>query len=272
MTSMLTIPRHPAGESLPVCGDVFVGQMRTLVGDVDGRPDGIYQCAPGAIDWSAVGSLAVEEGGVEEDGITRFDFDGSDFDVTVTTTQAAIALAYGTAAGTPAEGNHTHPPAVPTIIERAGSATSIAPGVAVAATASCVGTEVSIGGGLTANDRQVMVNQSRRSGTTGWTITANNEDSATDSFTPYVMCMDTAPTITERAGSATSIGPGVSVAATATCNAGEVSIAGGLSATDRQVMVNQSRRSGTTAWTITANSEDSGTNSFTPYVVCMAAS
>jgi hypothetical protein len=57
MTRPLTVPRHPAAEPLPECGDDFTFQLRALVDDVDGRDDGIYQCLPGAADWEAIASV-----------------------------------------------------------------------------------------------------------------------------------------------------------------------------------------------------------------------
>jgi hypothetical protein len=56
------------------------------------------------------GSLVVQEGGVATVGTaTALNFDASDFNTTDETAGVAgIALAYGTTAGTPAEGNHTH--------------------------------------------------------------------------------------------------------------------------------------------------------------------
>lgn len=55
-------------------------------------------------------SLTVQEGDSDVDtAVTVLDFDASDFNVTSSPAgEANIALAYGTSAGTPAEGNHTH--------------------------------------------------------------------------------------------------------------------------------------------------------------------
>jgi hypothetical protein len=55
-------------------------------------------------------SIVVQEGDVNVDtAVTTLDFDASDFNVTSSPSgEANIALAYGTSAGTPAEGNHTH--------------------------------------------------------------------------------------------------------------------------------------------------------------------
>ena len=59
---------------------------------------------------SGSGISIVQEGDVTVDGsATTLDFDASDFNVTSSPSgEANIALAYGTSAGTPAEGNHTH--------------------------------------------------------------------------------------------------------------------------------------------------------------------
>jgi hypothetical protein len=55
-------------------------------------------------------SLLVTEGGVTVDAtVATLEFDASDFNVTESPEdQANISLAYGTSAGTPAEGNHSH--------------------------------------------------------------------------------------------------------------------------------------------------------------------
>lgn len=55
-------------------------------------------------------TIVVQEGDVDVDtAVTTLDFDASDFNVTSSPAgEANIALAYGTSAGTPAEGNHTH--------------------------------------------------------------------------------------------------------------------------------------------------------------------
>lgn len=59
---------------------------------------------------TASGSIAVEEGDVVVDAaVTVLDFDISDFNITSSPAgEANVALNYGTGAGQPAEGNHTH--------------------------------------------------------------------------------------------------------------------------------------------------------------------
>jgi hypothetical protein len=58
---------------------------------------------------SAGSSIAVEEGNVSVGSFSTLDFDASDFNITDETGgEALIQLAYGTGAGTPAEGNHAH--------------------------------------------------------------------------------------------------------------------------------------------------------------------
>ena len=59
---------------------------------------------------TASGSIAVEEGdSVVDAAATVLDFDASDFNITSSPAgEANIALNYGTGAGQPAEGNHTH--------------------------------------------------------------------------------------------------------------------------------------------------------------------
>lgn len=61
--------------------------------------------------------VIVQEGDSTIDAaVSTFDFDASDFNVTSSPAgEANIALAYGTSAGTPAEGNHTHDPFIPFI-------------------------------------------------------------------------------------------------------------------------------------------------------------
>jgi hypothetical protein len=66
------------------------------------------------IAWAQVGgvgiagSITVEEGNVSEGTATSLDFDDSDFTIGLAAGEAEIALNYGTGAGQPAEGNHTH--------------------------------------------------------------------------------------------------------------------------------------------------------------------
>jgi hypothetical protein len=58
---------------------------------------------------TAGSSIAIEEGNVSVGSFGTLDFDASDFTLTDETGgEVAIALAYGTGAGTPAEGNHDH--------------------------------------------------------------------------------------------------------------------------------------------------------------------
>jgi hypothetical protein len=58
---------------------------------------------------TAGASIAVKEGNVAVASFDTFDFDASDFTITDETGgEVAIGLAYGTGAGVPAEGNHTH--------------------------------------------------------------------------------------------------------------------------------------------------------------------
>jgi parallel beta-helix repeat protein len=65
-----------------------------------------------AIVWAAnsTGTVIVQEGDVTVDAAaTTLDFDASDFTITSSPSgEANITLAYGTSAGTPAEGNHAH--------------------------------------------------------------------------------------------------------------------------------------------------------------------
>jgi hypothetical protein len=61
------------------------------------------------LDAGAGASIAIEENNVSVGSFATLDFDGSDFTITDETGgEALIQLAYGTSAGTPAEGNHTH--------------------------------------------------------------------------------------------------------------------------------------------------------------------
>jgi hypothetical protein len=63
-----------------------------------------------AIAAGGASALTVQEGGVTVDAtVNLINFDASDFNVTEPVEdQIAVALAYGTGAGTPAEGNHLH--------------------------------------------------------------------------------------------------------------------------------------------------------------------
>jgi hypothetical protein len=61
------------------------------------------------LDAGAGASIAIEEGNAAVGSFATLDFDGSDFNITDEGSgEALIQLAYGTGAGTPAEGNHTH--------------------------------------------------------------------------------------------------------------------------------------------------------------------
>jgi hypothetical protein len=89
--------------------DTLVPQDQLGTGVQDGtkflRDDGTWQ----TVSVPASG-VEVQEGDVQvAAAATVLDFDASDFNVTETPAgEANIALAYGTGAGTPAEGNHTH--------------------------------------------------------------------------------------------------------------------------------------------------------------------
>ena len=63
-----------------------------------------------AVGTSATGVLAVKEGGSAIDSnVNTLDFDASDFNLTESPEdEINISLNYGTSAGQPAEGNHTH--------------------------------------------------------------------------------------------------------------------------------------------------------------------
>ena len=78
-----------------------VSQLRRILTKTYG--DTLYQPLGGS-------TITVQEGDSDVDtAVTTLDFDASDFNVTSSPSgEANIALAYGTTAGTPAEGNHTH--------------------------------------------------------------------------------------------------------------------------------------------------------------------
>lgn len=80
-----------------------------------------------------------------------------------------------------------------TITERAGSGFSVTSGGGTGSgTATCNAGEVSIGGGWDASaGNQTYAYGSRRSGTTGWTISVRNEGGTTRTVTPYVICLAT---------------------------------------------------------------------------------
>lgn len=79
-------------------------------------------------------------------------------------------------------------------------------------------------------------------------------------------------TVTERAGSSTSVGATGNASATATCSAGEISIAGGFTTAGVQVLENGSDRSGTTGWTARVRNQGGSSQNFTPFVICLATS
>lgn len=80
------------------------------------------------------------------------------------------------------------------------------------------------------------------------------------------------PVVTERAGSTVTVAATSTNAGTATCNAGEISVGGGfdvVTGTANMVPIT-SRRSGTTAWTVTMRNNGGSSNTYTPYVECLA--
>lgn len=79
----------------------------------------------------------------------------------------------------------------------------------------------------------------------------------------------TALTVTERAGSSTSVGAATNASATATCNAGEISIGGGFTTAGNQVLENGSDRNGTTGWTARVRNSQGSAQNFTPFVICL---
>lgn len=79
----------------------------------------------------------------------------------------------------------------------------------------------------------------------------------------------TALTVTERAGTSTNVTTNSQASATATCDAGEISIGGGATLEAADTAIQSSRRSGTTGWTITARNSTGTTRAFTPYVICL---
>lgn len=96
--------RHQPGgaDAMAVDAAAATGSLRTI-------GTGATQAAAGNHTHSASG-IIVQEGDSDVDtAATTLDFDASDFNVTSSPAgEANIALAYGTSAGTPAEGNHTH--------------------------------------------------------------------------------------------------------------------------------------------------------------------
>lgn len=93
-------------------GDIFyidnAGKWARLAKGTDAQ---ILQLSSGLPAWATrTFTVTVQEGDVTVDAnVSTLDFDASDFDVTSSPSgEANIALAYGTSAGTPAEGNHTH--------------------------------------------------------------------------------------------------------------------------------------------------------------------
>jgi hypothetical protein len=107
------------GESLPPATQYNQGKFLLLRGD--GADDILYVCIKETagtyawIDLAATGvgggtTITVQEGDVTSLAtVDTVDFDASDFNVSTTlANEANISLAYGTSAGTPAEGNHTH--------------------------------------------------------------------------------------------------------------------------------------------------------------------
>jgi hypothetical protein len=95
------------------------GQVRYYrEGDVDGELYVARHLTGGTYEWfnltetpaASVVTITVEEGDATVDAlVTNLDFDASDFNVTSGPGgEANVALAYGTGAGTPAEGNHVH--------------------------------------------------------------------------------------------------------------------------------------------------------------------
>lgn len=76
------------------------------------------------------------------------------------------------------------------ITQRSGSSQSVGATSAGSQTVNCVAGEVSIGGGMLTADPRIVIAESKRSSTNGWTITARNTGSVSISFTPLVMCLE----------------------------------------------------------------------------------
>jgi hypothetical protein len=89
-------------------------------------------------------------------------------------------------------------------------------------------------------------------------------------ITGTALGMSSTPVITERSGTAQSTGANsTSSGVTVTCNAGEISIGGGVKTTDTRIYVNSSNRSGTTGWTTGVRNEAGSSGAWTPTVLCM---
>jgi len=77
------------------------------------------------------------------------------------------------------------------------------------------------------------------------------------------------PVITERAGSAFTVGSGAQNSGSATCNAGEVSIGSGHVTTGNDIVIKESQRSGTTGWAFVVRNNGAASQTFTPKVLCL---
>ena len=106
-----------ATANLPTCTAAREGEERRSPGS-GATPSHKYICEWTGSAWawtqvtpaSTATALAVYDGGVLVDAtVNKLIFDATDFAVTeAIEDEATIALAYGTTAGTPAEGDHTH--------------------------------------------------------------------------------------------------------------------------------------------------------------------
>jgi hypothetical protein len=116
----LKLMRRPPADALPTFEPIaHRGQVRVLTGDDATTADKLYfgRDNAGTGEWTeltdqpgAGTTVVVQEGDSDVvTALTTLDFDASDFNITESPAgEGNVALAYGTSAGTPAEGNHTH--------------------------------------------------------------------------------------------------------------------------------------------------------------------
>ena len=77
--------------------------------------------------------------------------------------------------------------------------------------------------------------------------------------------------ITQRGGIGTNIDPGESATVTTECEAGEVSLSGGFTASNVRMALAGSGRVGTTGWLITVYNASEQPGTFRPSVICLQA-
>lgn len=208
--------------------------MPVAVDSLEAALIGLYGSPP-----AGRAALALKEGGspvIAE--ATALNFDASDFNVTESPTgQGNISLAYGTAAGTPAEGNHVHAGWTPA--SSAGPAS-----VAFAEDTDNGSNKITLAG------------------------PASLSSDFAQTLPPATGTLALKPTITIRTNSA-SVANGASTSVVASCSGNEVCVGGGYSYNSAASTVPYwSFPSGSTQWTAAMRNNSGSSLTLITYAVC----